>query len=518
MTIGHLVESLVGKACLFQGAFGDCTAFVTRGPKDQIFGSLIARAGFSSTGNEIMYNGMTGGQLEVEIYLGPTYYLRLKHMVKDKINYRAQGPRTVLTRQTVQGRSNNGGLRVGEMDRDALIAHGMAGFIEESMMIRGDQFFMAVCNMTGTIAVYNESRDIFLSPLADGPLQFVGNLENELNVVRMSRFGRKFSIIKVPYSFKLLYQELQAMNVQMRLITADNVSQMTTLTRSKDVTLLTGLPDLKSVSEETKEALRGQEAGAIMDLAGKGRQLVSPPLDQTSVWSQGPESLVGFGTSLVPQTGFGSDDWGEPLGGFGTMPIDVQRTVPTTGWGQKQEAPTTIPTYEDDEEEEYGFWDPGPSREEMKKIEAEHAQRRADRERGLSIQIPESKLDTSPPYQPVSPTYGPTSPPYNPNSPAYNPNSPTYGFNSPVYTTTSADSPVYDPNVPVSPVARTMSPFELAETRKMMGLPPTSEPMSEGTVRRPVVPPPPTGISMLSPPPESSKTEEKDSNIKKVST
>ncbi|MEE8598688.1 MAG: hypothetical protein V3S69_04140, partial [Dehalococcoidales bacterium] len=205
------------------------------------------------------------------------------------------------------------------------------------------------------------------------------------------------------------------------------------------------------------------------------------------------------------------------------------------------------------EEEEYGFWDPGPSREEMKKIEAEHAQRRADQERGLSIQIPESKLDTSPPYQPVSPTYGPTSPPYNPNSPtynpnsptyspnspvynpnspaynpnspvynpnspAYNPNSPTYGFNSPVYTTTSADSPVYDPNVPVSPVARTMSPFELAETRQMMGLPPTSEPMSEGTVRRPVVPPPPTGISMLSPPPESSKTEGKDSNIKKVST
>ena len=135
MTIGHLVEALIGKACLFQGAFGDSTAFVTKGPKNQIFGELISKAGFSSTGNEIMYNGMSGGMLEAEIYIGPTYYLRLKHMVKDKINYRARGPRTVLTRQTVQGRANNGGLRVGEMDRDSLIAHGMAAFINESMMI-----------------------------------------------------------------------------------------------------------------------------------------------------------------------------------------------------------------------------------------------------------------------------------------------------------------------------------------------------------------------------------------------
>ena len=86
--------------------------------KNKEFGNVLIREGFSSTGNEIMYNGMTGEQLETEIYFGPTYYLRLKHMVKDKINYRARGPRTVLTRQTVQGRSNNGGLRIGEMDLD----------------------------------------------------------------------------------------------------------------------------------------------------------------------------------------------------------------------------------------------------------------------------------------------------------------------------------------------------------------------------------------------------------------
>ena len=79
-------------------------------------------------------------------------------MPKDKINYRARGPRTALTRQTVQGRANNGGLRIGEMDRDCLIAHGLSSFIKESMMVRGDEFEVAICNKTGCIAIYNESK------------------------------------------------------------------------------------------------------------------------------------------------------------------------------------------------------------------------------------------------------------------------------------------------------------------------------------------------------------------------
>ncbi|GAG37463.1 unnamed protein product, partial [marine sediment metagenome] len=229
------VESLIGKVCAVYGGFGDSTAFLNKGPKDKIFGDLLTKQGYSSTGNEIMYNGMTGEQLETEIYIGPTYYMRLKHMVKDKINYRARGPRTVLTRQTVGGRANDGGLRIGEMDRDAVIAHGMAGFLRESMMVRGDQFRMAICNKSGTIAVYNASRNIFLSPMVDGPLKFVGNLENSLNVVPISRFGRSFSIVDVPYAFKLLYQELLSMNVQMRFITADNVDQLVPLIKTDNL-------------------------------------------------------------------------------------------------------------------------------------------------------------------------------------------------------------------------------------------------------------------------------------------
>lgn len=150
-------------------------------------------------------------------------------MPKDKVNYRARGPRTVLTRQTVGGRANDGGLRIGEMDRDCLIAHGLSQFVKESMIERGDKYYMAVCNNSGTIAVYNESKNIFLSPVIDGPLKYESDLNNQQNVVQHSMHGKNFSIVCVPYAFKLLMQELKTMNIQMRIITEDNVDKLTTL-------------------------------------------------------------------------------------------------------------------------------------------------------------------------------------------------------------------------------------------------------------------------------------------------
>jgi DNA-directed RNA polymerase II subunit RPB2 len=239
MTIGQLVETLTGKACLLYGAFGDCTAFVNTGPKEKRFGTLLVEQGYHSSGTEILYNGMTGEQIQSNIYVGPTYYMRLKHMVKDKINYRARGPRTLLTRQTVQGRANDGGLRVGEMERDGIIAHGISHFLEESMMIRGDEYYMAICNKTGTIAIYNSMRDLFISPMADGPVKFTGNLLSEMNIEKITRFGRSFSIVRVPYSFKLLLQELMTMNVTMRIITEDNIDQLESMSYSKTINKLT---------------------------------------------------------------------------------------------------------------------------------------------------------------------------------------------------------------------------------------------------------------------------------------
>jgi hypothetical protein len=240
MTIGQIVESLFGKVCTSYGAYGDCTAFQVKGPNYSTYAPLLVNAGFHSSGNQVLYNGMSGQQLAADIYIGPTYYMRLKHMVKDKINYRARGPNTVLTRQPVQGRANDGGLRIGEMERDGVLAHGMSYFLNESFMVRGEKqdYFIAVCNKTGAIAIYNESKNLFLSPCADGPIKFNTNPDGSQSIMNLSRFGRSFSILRVPYAFKLLIHELQIMNVQMRIITEENVDQLLSMTFSNNINKL----------------------------------------------------------------------------------------------------------------------------------------------------------------------------------------------------------------------------------------------------------------------------------------
>jgi DNA-directed RNA polymerase II subunit RPB2 len=247
MTIGQIVESLFGKVCALYGAYGDCTAFQVKGSNSNVYGPLLTKQGFHSSGNQLLYNGMTGQQLEANIYIGPTYYMRLKHMVKDKINYRARGPNTFLTRQAVQGRANDGGLRIGEMERDGVLAHGMSYFLNESFLIRGDEYFMAVCNKTGAIAIYNEDRNLFLSPYADGPVQFHTNPDGSLNIKNISRFGRSFSLLRIPYTFKLLIHELQCMNIQMRLITDKNIDNLLGMSYSDNINKL--LQSTKPVKE-----------------------------------------------------------------------------------------------------------------------------------------------------------------------------------------------------------------------------------------------------------------------------
>jgi DNA-directed RNA polymerase II subunit RPB2 len=235
MTIGQLIECLLGKACSLYGFSGDCTAFATKGANYDNYGRLLTEMGFSNTGNELLCSGMTGEQLEADVYIGPTYYMRLKHMVKDKVNSRSTGPRTLMSRQPVQGRANDGGLRIGEMERDGILAHGASAFLNESYMVRGDQYYMAICNKTGMTAVYNETRNLFISPYADGPLEFSDTVNGTKNIKNISRFGRSFSIVRVPYSLKLLIQELQTMNIQMRIITDANVDQLMNMGYSNNV-------------------------------------------------------------------------------------------------------------------------------------------------------------------------------------------------------------------------------------------------------------------------------------------
>lgn len=255
MTIGQIVESLLGIACTSYGAFGDCTAFQVKGPNYNIYGPMLTKAGFNHTGNHILYNGMTGDQIQANVYMGPTYYMRLKHMVKDKVNFRARGPNQQLTRQPVQGRANDGGLRIGEMERDAVCAHGLAYFLNESFLVRGDEYYMAVCNKTGAISIYNENKNLFLSPYADGPIHFHTNPDGTMSIKNLTKYGRSFSLIRIPYSFKLLIQELQVMNIQMRIITDENVDQLMSMSYSNNISKLLHKPEDQS-KEQIEKMIR----------------------------------------------------------------------------------------------------------------------------------------------------------------------------------------------------------------------------------------------------------------------
>jgi len=274
MTIGQIVESLLGIACVNYGAFGDCTAFQVKGPNYDIYGPMLTKAGYNHTGNHVLYNGMTGEQIQANIYMGPTYYMRLKHMVKDKINYRARGPNQQLTRQPVQGRANDGGLRIGEMERDAVCAHGLAYFLNESFLIRGDEYYMAVCNKTGAISIYNENKNLFLSPYADGPIQFHTNPDGAMSIKNLTKYGRSFSLIRIPYSFKLLIQELQIMNVQMRIITDENVDQLLSMSYSNNISKLLHKPE-----DQTKEQMEKMVRDFIFQTNLKVKTVAQPIIE-----------------------------------------------------------------------------------------------------------------------------------------------------------------------------------------------------------------------------------------------
>tara|TARA_Y100000816_G_scaffold69053_1_gene46198 strand:- start:18956 stop:23473 length:4518 start_codon:yes stop_codon:yes gene_type:complete len=238
MTIGQFMETVIGSSCSLLGGFGDCTAFTSKGHNTETFGNVLQKNGFNSRGNKVMYSGLTGEQLSADVFMGPTYYMRLKHMVKDKVNSRADGPKTSLTRQAVQGRAKDGGLRIGEMERDGIMAHGASAFLNDSFMNRADEYYMAICNKTGGIAAYNKDTKLMLSPFADGPLKFNTSFDGNITMEKVSQFGRSFSIVRIPYSFKLLLHELQTMNVHMKIITEDNIDHLMSMSYSDNINKL----------------------------------------------------------------------------------------------------------------------------------------------------------------------------------------------------------------------------------------------------------------------------------------
>ena len=199
MTIGQLIECVLGKVTLHHGGEGDATPFAAMDTNRVV--SMLSDLGFQRHGNERLYNGRTGVPFDNLIFIGPVYYQRLKHMVDDKIHARARGPMSMLVRQPLEGRGKHGGLRMGEMERDCLIAHGAAGLMKERFFFGSDPYRVHVCNQCGLFAIANLSKNTFTC--------------NATPECATASFSQHY----IPYAMKLLIQELISMCIVPRLFT-----------------------------------------------------------------------------------------------------------------------------------------------------------------------------------------------------------------------------------------------------------------------------------------------------------
>ncbi|KAI4141596.1 MAG: hypothetical protein L6R39_005272 [Caloplaca ligustica] len=193
MTVGKMLELVAGKAGILAGAFEYGTAFGGSDVEDM--GDALIRHGFSYSGKDFLTSGITGESLPAYVFFGPIYYQKLKHMVQDKMHSRAKGPRATLTRQPTEGRSRDGGLRLGEMERDCLIAYGASQLLLERLMLSSDAHQVDICEGCGLMGY-------------QGYCQSCKKTEGMTKMV-------------IPYAAKLLVQELLSMNIMARFTLED---------------------------------------------------------------------------------------------------------------------------------------------------------------------------------------------------------------------------------------------------------------------------------------------------------
>jgi DNA-directed RNA polymerase II subunit RPB2 len=198
MTIAQLMECILGKACALHGTYGDATPFTDLSIED--IAKELEAAGIERYGNELLYNSRTGAQIPTLVFMGPTYYQRLKHMTDDKQHSRsANGPVVLLTRQPAEGRARDGGLRLGEMEVECNWAHGIMSFLKERFMECSDNYRVFVCKRCGMMADVNPARGIFRC--------------------RGCRDSHHFGELRIPYACKLMFQEVQTMGIATRFLT-----------------------------------------------------------------------------------------------------------------------------------------------------------------------------------------------------------------------------------------------------------------------------------------------------------
>jgi DNA-directed RNA polymerase II subunit RPB2 len=206
MTVAQLIECLIGKVAAINGTEADGTSFTmidTEKIKDD-----LEKLGYERNGLEYLYNGITGQRMKAQIFIGPTFYQRLKHLVSDKLHSRSRGIYTMLTRQPPEGRSKDGGLRCGEMERDSIISHGMSKFLKERFLDVSDAYSCYVCDICGLFAQRAYKKENRSRPSSSDIYECIS-----------CRNKNKISKIIIPYAFKLLIQELMSMNIAPRIRT-----------------------------------------------------------------------------------------------------------------------------------------------------------------------------------------------------------------------------------------------------------------------------------------------------------
>ena len=201
MTVGMMIESITGKAAAMRGRKVDASAFV--GEKVDEVKRVMKDAGFKYSGKEIMYDGRTGKQFPVEVFIGVVYYQKLHHMVADKIHARARGQVQMLTKQPTEGRARGGGLRFGEMERDCIIAYGASMILKDRLLDESDKSDIFVCERCGLVAYHDIKQRRFYCRVCD-------------------KKG-KVSSVSVAYAFKLLLQEMSCLNIAPRLLIKERV-------------------------------------------------------------------------------------------------------------------------------------------------------------------------------------------------------------------------------------------------------------------------------------------------------